>query len=80
MRKYKRKVFFNALWKNLRGRVNLIQVVVGPRQVGKTTLALQIMDEWKDPKIYDSADSPDIPILRSIKKPKAFYYLLLSYS
>ncbi len=61
MRKYKRKVFFNALWKNLRGRVNLIQVVVGPRQVGKTTLALQVMDEWKNPKIYDSADSPDIP-------------------
>jgi hypothetical protein len=52
----------------LHGRVNLIQVVVGPRQIGKTTLALQVMDEWRGPKIYDSADSPDIPTTDWIEK------------
>jgi len=61
MKDYKREVFFNALWKNLHSSVNFIQVVVGPRQIGKTTIALQIMDEWKGSKIYDTADRPDIP-------------------
>jgi len=33
---------FNTLWKGLRGKPRLIQVIVGQRQVGKTTLALQV--------------------------------------
>lgn len=52
---------FNALLKGLRGKPNLLQVIVGPRQVGKTTLALQLYDGWTGPKLYKSADLPAIP-------------------
>ena len=33
-----------------------IQVIAGPRQVGKTTLALQLRDQWKGLVSYNSAD------------------------
>lgn len=36
---------------------NLIQVITGPRQVGKTTLALQLIDKIKLPHLYISADA-----------------------
>jgi predicted AAA+ superfamily ATPase len=35
---------------------NLIQVVVGPRQVGKTTGIKLILEEWSGFKIFESAD------------------------
>lgn len=47
---------------------NLIQVINGPRQVGKTTLALQVMEKWRGPKLYETADTPDIPPLAWIQK------------
>lgn len=37
---------------------NLIQIVVGPRQVGKTTAALQVGKQWKGPVRYAAADLP----------------------
>lgn len=37
---------------------NLIQIVVGPRQVGKTTAAHQIGRAWKGPVRYAAADLP----------------------
>lgn len=36
---------------------NRIQVVIGPRQVGKTTLMLQLKERWKHPVRYVSADT-----------------------
>jgi len=33
-----------------------IQVIAGPRQVGKTTLAIQLRDQWKGLAAYHSAD------------------------
>ncbi|MEZ4654160.1 MAG: ATP-binding protein [Candidatus Eisenbacteria bacterium] len=36
----------------------LIQVLIGPRQVGKTTIARTIGDRWPGPAIYASADEP----------------------
>jgi hypothetical protein len=39
----------------------LIQVLLGPRQIGKSTLAKQIFDEWDGPKIMITADSPVPP-------------------
>lgn len=36
----------------------VFQVVTGPRQVGKTTIAQQVMDKLPFPSIYASADSP----------------------
>ena len=61
MKEYIRKYLFNTLWKGLRGKPRLIQVIVGPRQVGKTTLALQVYGRWTGPKLYKTADLPNIP-------------------
>lgn len=61
MKSFIRQDLYDALWKNLHGEPNLIQAVVGPRQVGKTTLALQVLEHWKGPKFFESADSPDSP-------------------
>lgn len=56
-----RKHLYDALWNALSGEPHLLQVVTGPRQVGKTTIALQISDHWAGHKIYESADQPNIP-------------------
>lgn len=61
MAEFIRKLLYDDLWRVLTDRVNLIQVVVGPRQVGKTTLALQVVNRWPGPKIYQSADEPSPP-------------------
>jgi predicted AAA+ superfamily ATPase len=37
-----------------------LQVVAGPRQVGKTTLVLQALDSWGGPARYVSADEPTV--------------------
>jgi len=36
----------------------VFQVLTGPRQVGKTTIAQQVMDKLPFPSLYASADSP----------------------
>lgn len=56
-----RKDLFGALWKSLHGEAFFIQAVVGPRQVGKTTLVLEIADRWRGPKMYETADQPAPP-------------------
>jgi len=35
-----------------------IHILIGPRQVGKTTAALQVADKWQGRVVYGSADSP----------------------
>ena len=37
---------------------SVIHVLVGPRQVGKTTIARQIQDSISIPTVYATADSP----------------------
>ncbi len=61
MKEYLRKSLFNALRKGLKGEPRLLQVITGPRQVGKTTLALQVHDKWVGPKLYKTTDLPNIP-------------------
>jgi len=39
---------------------HLIQVVAGPRQVGKTTLVQQVLDRLKVPSLFVSADEPTL--------------------
>ena len=58
---YVRKPLFETLWNGLSGAPRLIQVVTGPRQVGKTTIALQVHERWKGRKVYESADQPHTP-------------------
>ncbi|MBW2600838.1 MAG: ATP-binding protein [Deltaproteobacteria bacterium] len=40
------------------GSKKLIYIIVGPRQVGKTTAASQIAERWPGPVVNASADSP----------------------
>ena len=47
-----------TLEKRLREPRRFIQVVAGPRQVGKTTLVLQVLKKWGDDARYASADEP----------------------
>lgn len=60
-KKYVRVKLLEKLKSRLSGEINLIQAVIGPRQVGKTTLALQLFDQWNGPKIYETADMPVMP-------------------
>lgn len=54
-----------SLVKTLRQRLGgarpLIHIVVGPRQVGKTTAVEQVQRRWKGPTFYASADLPSPP-------------------
>lgn len=56
-----RRYFTSSLAKRLDERLNFLQVIVGPRQVGKSTGAAEIVAEWPGPKIMVSADSPAPP-------------------
>lgn len=54
---YRRPVFAEALAR-LREPRRFIQVLAGPRQVGKTTLARQLLDSVSLPSHFASADDP----------------------
>ncbi len=60
-KQYIRIKLLEKLKSRITGDINLIQAVIGPRQVGKTTLALQLFDLWKGPKVYETADMPILP-------------------
>lgn len=53
--------FQNVLYDRLRDKNPLIQILLGPRQVGKSTAAQAIFEDWSGPKILASADSPTPP-------------------
>lgn len=48
--------FTKILEQRLQERLNFIQVVLGPRQVGKTTGLQQIVESWHGPSLMISAD------------------------
>ncbi|HBO69605.1 MAG TPA: AAA family ATPase, partial [Deltaproteobacteria bacterium] len=47
-----------SLVKEFEKRQPVFQVLTGPRQVGKTTIARQVMEKLPFPSVYASADSP----------------------
>src|SRR3989304_2444608 len=47
-----------TLTEALEKRLPVFQVLTGPRQVGKTTIAEQVMEELPFPSVYATADSP----------------------
>jgi len=51
-----RRDFTRTLEARLQEPLGFIQVVLGPRQVGKTTGVRQILDDWRGPSHYASAD------------------------
>lgn len=56
---FKRIIFGNVLKRIIEPR-KFIQVLAGPRQVGKTTLSRQLMEEVNIPTHYASADEPTL--------------------
>ena len=55
-----RKNIHNELLKRLHEKRRFVQVLAGPRQVGKTTLVRQVMEAAKIPAHYASADEPSL--------------------
>ena len=55
-----KREIFNTIIARLREKRRFMQVLLGPRQVGKTTLAHQVMDEFKGRCYYISADEPSL--------------------
>lgn len=53
-----RRAAFDVVLRRLREPRRFIQVLAGPRQVGKTTLALQVVEALDRPAHYASADDP----------------------
>jgi predicted AAA+ superfamily ATPase len=53
-----RQTIHNELLKRVREKRRFLQVLAGPRQVGKTTLVRQVMAAAKIPAHYASADEP----------------------
>ncbi|MDO8494485.1 MAG: ATP-binding protein [Deltaproteobacteria bacterium] len=53
--------FQKILEKRLREESPLLQILLGPRQVGKTTAAEEIYKNWQGPKLLVSADHPTPP-------------------
>jgi len=53
-----RRQFTRVLKERLLERKPLLQVVLGPRQVGKTTGVEQVFRSWRGPKLMVTADSP----------------------
>ncbi|OQA21213.1 MAG: Archaeal ATPase [Actinobacteria bacterium ADurb.Bin346] len=60
MAKEYRRPVFNKILTRIREKRNFIQILTGPRQVGKTTLARQIINDYKSPIHYVSADEPTL--------------------
>lgn len=56
----KREVLHATLFRRLIKRRSFIQILAGPRQVGKTTLARQVLESYPHPSHYASADDPTI--------------------
>jgi len=50
--------FTKTIIQGLQSPANLLQIIIGPRQVGKTTTALHIEKVWEGQTVYASADEP----------------------
>lgn len=55
-----KRLIFNSLLERFSEPRRFIQVLLGPRQVGKTTLARQIITALDWPCHYASADEPGL--------------------
>ncbi len=56
-----RRSFTKTLQERLKERLNFIQAVIGPRQVGKTTGVTQILENWQGPSLMVTADEVAAP-------------------
>ena len=60
MAKELKRPIYNEILKRIKEKRHFIQVLAGPRQVGKTTLARQVMEDCGLPVHYASADEPTL--------------------
>ena len=51
-----KRFFYNELKTRTEKELNFIQVLLGPRQVGKSTSLKQLLHEWPHSKLYATAD------------------------
>ena len=56
-KQFERKMVTEILT-NLSKKIPLIHIIIGPRQVGKTVAAHQIIKKWQGESIYSAADLP----------------------
>ena len=56
----KRRWLYDELVRRLAEKRRFLQVLAGPRQTGKTTLARQVMEALPLPAHYASADEPTL--------------------
>ena len=47
-----------AIEKALQADLPFLHIITGPRQVGKTTAALQVMGAWEGETVFAAADAP----------------------
>lgn len=64
----KKRPIFSTILSRLQGHQKLIQMLLGPRQVGKTTLILQAAEECGKPYHYISADTATLQSLSWIQQ------------
>lgn len=64
---YKRLHVLKQLRENLGRSTHFIQIVVGPRQVGKTTAVHHLLEEWTSETIYLTADQLTPPTTELIE-------------
>lgn len=55
---WNRQPYFGQLWEKLQEKSPKVCIVAGPRGVGKSTMAEQIMAKWPGEKAYHTADLP----------------------
>jgi len=67
MSNYKREAT-RTIGKRLKEERRFLQVIIGPRQVGKTTAIQQVLDESRFPSHYAAADFPAPPPLEWISR------------
>lgn len=53
-------LFRDILHKRIQENLNFIQILIGPRQVGKTTAIKKILENWSGSKIFETADTPSV--------------------
>lgn len=72
---------YHTLWQRLQEPRRFIQILAGPRQVGKTTLAHQDMDDLTMPAHFASADDPGLQDTTRIQQPaKPFASCIASHA
>ncbi len=55
------RIFYKNLHDRLQTSLNFLQILLGPRQVGKTTAIQHIVERWTGGKLFISADGPVAP-------------------